>query len=120
MVSVTDLAVLAVALVGPVCVLASVALVVGAAMASSRNAVLERTVEVLTRRLVALQARQAVMVVDPSTGRSRDAISMGPPITDEPAPDPNGLVDPSELLRGAREASAGDWEPKLDRRAGGN
>lgn len=118
MVSVTDLALIAVALAVPVCLLAAVAIIACAIMASARQTVLERTVEMLTRRLVALQARQSVMAVEP-TGRSRDAISMGPPLSDEPAPDPNGLVDPAELLRGARDASAGDWEPKLDRRVGG-
>lgn len=116
MVTVTDLAWIAIALSAPICLLACCAVLAVSIVASAKTSVLERTVEMLTRRLVALQSRQTSIVTEPRKVTER--IAMGPPLTDEPAPDPNGLVDPQEVLSGLRQAGDEDWVPKLDRRPG--
>lgn len=114
MVSVTELAWVALAVAAPVCLLAALVVVSLAIAFSAKNSTLERTVEVLTRRLVALQSKRSVM----TSGPSRDAIQMGPMLSDEPEPDPAGFMDPGDALRAERDATDNDWEKKVDRRNG--
>lgn len=119
MVTVTDLAWICLAVSIPVCLLAGAAILAVAVVASAKQSVMERTVEVLTRRLVALQARQTTVVRTPET--VTEAVRMEPPVADhpEPPPDPDHLVDQEEILRREQQNGESDWSRLVDRRQPG-